>query len=558
MLTEMDDAASRLEALTAQVHHDLSTMVFATKPWVFPLSHEGQVMPDVVIIGAGQSGLAAAFELRRRGVTNVVILDASREGFEGVWDTYARNYEIRSPKDITGLEGGIPSLTIGSYFVARFGQTIWDAIKRVPRSVWMDYLRWFRSVTDLTVRNNIRVTDLDFDSEGVTLLLDSGETLRARQVILATGMDGGGRWQTPPELLNALPSSVLNHSADLFDETRLSGKRVAILGAGAAAFDIAVTALDAGAARVDMFLRRSELPMRDVVRELENGGYLVHADRIPDATKWEVAKYMSGLSQAPAEHHFHRASEFENFHIHLGSPWREVKWSGHDIQVTTPLDRWTFDHVFAATGVTVDMAHRPELAKLNGLAALWRDRFTPPEGDGQSPRLRFPYLDGHYRFVERVEGTAPGIDRIFAFNALAGLSMGGLAAVSIGAFRFGTRKLADAVTQRLFDEQIEHLVPYLDTFDQPGVTVPLAMAEKLERARRRLNNEQSKDTGDICGTTSFPAAPTLSACATEKTEASTPNRPRSDRPANSLAHPGIEFVSTEKNGSVEAANGRHR
>ena len=101
-------------------------------------------------------------------------------------------------------------------------------------------------------------------------------------------------------------------------------------------------------------------------------------------------------------------------------------------------------------------------------------------------------------------------------------------------------------------------MPYLDTFDQPGVTVPLAMAEKLERARRRLNNEQSKDTGDICGTTSFPAAPTLSACATEKTEASTPNRPRSDRPANSLAHPGIEFVSTEKNGSVEAANGRHR
>lgn len=486
MLIERPDADTRLSELGSKVERDLRSMAFATKPWVLPPMTDQEPRPDVVIIGAGQSGLSAGFELKRRGVTNVVLLDASPEGFEGVWETYARNYEIRSPKEITGLEGGIPSLTIEAYFIARYGEEMWDEIKRVPRSVWMDYLRWFRSMAALDIRNNCVVTDIAFDAEGVTLMLKDREPLRCRQVILATGMEGGGRWQTPPQIDRGVPRHVFNHSADVFDEAILNGKRVGILGGGAAAFDMAVTALDAGALSVDMFLRRPELPMRDVIRELENGGYLVHADRIPDRTKWEISKYMSGLSQAPAEHHFHKACACDNFNIHLGSPWQQVEWSGQEITVRTPLDEWAFDHVFTATGVTVDMSHRQELSKIEAKAALWRDRFTPPQEDSGSPRLRFPYLDAHYRFTERVPGTAPGIDRIFAFNALAGLSMGGLAAVSIGAFRFGTRKLVDAVTQRLFDEQVDRLVPYLDGFDQPGVSTPANMAAKLELSRQRL------------------------------------------------------------------------
>ncbi|MCO5733319.1 hypothetical protein [Rhizobium sp. SSA_523] len=200
-----------------------------------------------------------------------------------------------------------------------------------------------------------------------------------------------------------------------------------------------------------------------------------------------------GLSQAPAEHHFHKACGYENFNIHLGSPWNSVSWTGSEIRIELPGREWRCDHVFAATGVTVDMSRRPELSRLHELAALWRDRFTPMDGDVDSPRLNFPYLDRHYRFTPRVPGSAPGIDRVFAFNALATMSMGGLSAVSIGAFRFGTRKLVDALMERLFDEQVEHLVPYLETFDKPGVIVPQNMQLKLKQEALRLAQRETMD-----------------------------------------------------------------
>ena len=36
----------------------------------------------------------------------------------------------------------------------------WDALDKIPRLQWMDYLRWYRQVLALPVRNGHRVTDL--------------------------------------------------------------------------------------------------------------------------------------------------------------------------------------------------------------------------------------------------------------------------------------------------------------------------------------------------------------------------------------------------------------
>jgi len=479
------EAGARLDALAAQIRRDLEMMRFATGAWVLPAAGQDADIADVAIIGAGQSGLAAGWELKRRGVTNVVLLDANAAGMEGVWDTYARNYEIRSPKETTGLEGGIPSLSIEAYAVARLGQPAWDAMGGVPRQVWMDYLRWFRGFAGLDIRNDTRVAHIDYDADGVTLQLEGGGTQRARLLILATGMEGGGDWISPGIVAENLPRAVWNHSADIFDETQLAGKRVAVLGAGAAAFDMAVTALDAGAERVDMLIRRPELPMRDVVRYFETGGFLVHASRIPPETKWEISAYVGGLRQAPAAHHFHRACEFPNFRIHLGSPIVDLTWTGTEIALTTPRAEWGFDHLFAATGVAVNMARRPELGRIRQEAALWRDRFTPPAGEEDSPKLGFPWLDD-YAFTEKTPGAAPGIDRVFAFNTLAMMSMGGFAAVSIGAFRYATPRLVTAVTRRLFDEQIDQILPQLRGLTAPGVTVPETMARWLAEEERQL------------------------------------------------------------------------
>ncbi|MBM3572509.1 MAG: FAD-dependent oxidoreductase, partial [Alphaproteobacteria bacterium] len=57
---------------------------------------------DVVIVGAGQSGLAAAFGLLRAGVANIAIYDLAQPGREGPWVTTARMLTMRSHKGVRG------------------------------------------------------------------------------------------------------------------------------------------------------------------------------------------------------------------------------------------------------------------------------------------------------------------------------------------------------------------------------------------------------------------------------------------------------------------------
>ena len=56
--------------------------------------------------------------------------------------------------------------------------------------------------------------------------------------------------------------------------TRLRGKRVAVIGAGASAFDNAATALEAGAAEVHLFCRRAEIQVIQPYRWLTFRGFL--------------------------------------------------------------------------------------------------------------------------------------------------------------------------------------------------------------------------------------------------------------------------------------------
>ena len=401
-------ATQRLAELSARAGAELDMLSFATKQWVIPKYHNGRKMLDVVIIGAGQSGLVLGHALKRRGLTNMLLVDRNPKGFEGVWETYARNYEIRSPKEITGADLGLPSMSIQSYFVAKHGPEAWAAIKRVPRTDWMDFLRWYRSIADVPVENDVAVADIDYDAEGVTLTTGDGSTIRSRLVVLATGMDGGGAWTVPGILSHNPPRAALQPHRRGDCARRPWGKRVGVLGAGAAAFDMAVTALVNGAATVDLFMRRPTLPMLDLAREMEHGGGLDHAHELSDQTKWALSRFMSGLSQSPAENHFLKAWSFPNFRMHLGAPWDDVTLEGDDIHVTTPKGDFHFDHVCAGVGVTVDMALRPELSRIAEKAAFWRDRFTPPADDPSPRRLSFPYLDRCYRFTERGEPHRAG------------------------------------------------------------------------------------------------------------------------------------------------------
>ena len=86
----------------------------------------------MLVVGAGQSGIAAAFGLMRSQVTNILVLDKAEEGQEGPWLSYARMHTLRSPKHFTGPDLDIPSLTYQSWHEARFGEEHWQKSRPDP------------------------------------------------------------------------------------------------------------------------------------------------------------------------------------------------------------------------------------------------------------------------------------------------------------------------------------------------------------------------------------------------------------------------------------------
>ncbi|MGI9153930.1 MAG: FAD-dependent oxidoreductase, partial [Rubrivivax sp.] len=226
--------------------------------WTPPLEHEGQAVADVAIIGAGMAGLALAAALQHRGIA-VALYDEAPAGLEGPWATTARMETLRSPKQLAGPALGLPSLTFRARFEAQFGAQKWEALDKIPRLQWMDYLRWYRQVLRLPVHNEHRVTDVLPRADALVELhlQHRGSSLKAyaRRLVLATGRAGLGTGSVPP-WARALPRGRWAHSADDLDHERLRGLRVGVVGAGASAMDSAATALEHGAQRVHLLVRR--------------------------------------------------------------------------------------------------------------------------------------------------------------------------------------------------------------------------------------------------------------------------------------------------------------
>ena len=156
-----------LNALNETVREDLEKLNIGRAGWLKPRTHADGHVYDVIVIGGGQSGLGTAFGLRRERIDNVLVLDENPAGQEGPWVTYARMVTLRTPKHLTSIDLGIPSLTFRSYWEARTGFDGWAALDKIPRDDWMAYLKWYREVLNLPVVNEVRVTRIEPLSGGM-------------------------------------------------------------------------------------------------------------------------------------------------------------------------------------------------------------------------------------------------------------------------------------------------------------------------------------------------------------------------------------------------------
>jgi cation diffusion facilitator CzcD-associated flavoprotein CzcO len=460
-MRQMDD----LHALEARLRQDLEWLELPGKAWVPPRTVDGQAVRDVVVIGAGMCGLTACNALIRLGIRNIVAYDRAPEGLEGPWVTFARMRTLRSPKQLTGPALGLPALTFRAYYEARFGRAAWDALGKIPRVAWMEYLVWYRRVLDLPVRNQAHMTDVQPFGPDLLALEVNGERVLARHLVLATGRDGLGGPVVPP-IATTIDRRFWAHSADDIDFAALRGRRVGVVGAGASAMDNAATALEAGAGRLDLFIRRADIPRINKFTGIGSPGVVHGFEALPDAWKWRFLHYVLSQQTPPPRDSTLRVSSHPNAFFHPGSPILSAEPDGDALVVTTARLRYTVDFLIFATGFAFDLSRRPELSSFASHIRLWRDRFAAPEGLHSEELGSSPDLAPDYAFQEKQLGACPALTRIHCFNHHAMLTHGKLSG-DIPAVSEGADRLARGLARRLFVEDVDQHYDALQAFAVP-------------------------------------------------------------------------------------------
>lgn len=168
---------------------------------------------DVLVVGAGQSGLAVSYYLRRAGLAFELLDDQPQPG--GAWPYGWASLRLFSPADASSLPGWLMPRSADEGFPSR------DAV--------VDYLTQYELRYALLVRRPVRVVDVRRSEQGFSVETDAG-TWQVRAVVCATGS-----WSSP--YIPTYPGQpdfggVQLHSAHYREAAPFAGQRVLVVGGG--------------------------------------------------------------------------------------------------------------------------------------------------------------------------------------------------------------------------------------------------------------------------------------------------------------------------------------
>jgi putative flavoprotein involved in K+ transport len=175
---------------------------------------------DVIVIGAGQSGLAAARALQARGIRPVV-LEAGPEPV-GSWPRYYDSLTLFSPAGYSSMPGlDFPG----------------DPGRYPHRDEVVAYLRRYADGLGADIRTSAPVTAVQADGQaGFLVRTATGQTWHAAGLVAATGSFGH-------PYLPAMPgqdqfTGRLRHVADYRSPHQHEGERIVVVGAGNSAVQV--------------------------------------------------------------------------------------------------------------------------------------------------------------------------------------------------------------------------------------------------------------------------------------------------------------------------------
>lgn len=201
-------------------------------------------MRDVLIIGGGPSGLAAAKACREEGMRPVVL--ESRDTIGGVW----------SSSDGAAWPGMRTNL---SHHSCAFSDHPWpkNADLFPTQAAMSAYLQSYVTQfgLDTCVQLKARVVRLQRSGNEWEALLDDARIVRAPQAIVASGFFSSPRMPDTPGI--DLFGGAVSHSTDFRGADPFAGKHVVVVGSAYSGCEIATALAEAGV-RVTQVVRRPQ------------------------------------------------------------------------------------------------------------------------------------------------------------------------------------------------------------------------------------------------------------------------------------------------------------
>ncbi|MDA1358627.1 NAD(P)-binding domain-containing protein [Glycomyces luteolus] len=307
---------------------------------------------DTLVIGAGQSGLAAAYALRKHGISPVVL--EAGDAPTGAWPKYYQSLTLFSPARYSALPGmPFPG----------------DPDRYPHRDEVTDYLAAYAERLDADIRTDHCVRALEHHHGIFIAHLADGRRLHARTVVAATGGFTNPHRPALPGL-DRFTGTVL-HAADYQRPEPFAGQRVLVVGGGNSAVQIATELAEAARVTVTTRGKLRFAPQRPLGRDLHFwytvtgldtapvGRLLTHPPTVPVL---DTGRYRTAIAAGRPDH--------RPMFTSLGAD--HVNWSdGADEHV---------DAVILATG------YRPALDYLSGLDVL-DDQGRPRRKGGHASTL---------------------------------------------------------------------------------------------------------------------------------------------------------------------------